>query len=202
MKTVTHSGVVSKNLKFFRNITLSSIQFNSNLCLFTRRLNSLKANYKIGTGTRKHTHTQWKKNKTRQNCAIKQSYSHPPKLHRRWFWDRWLIVAQAGFHTNAMLKWTRWLWTIYFGQDKKYIRVYKEIKKRMKWQRNDNLRRRQFLLNCKQVICRWRRRAKWRWLEKKTLTSIETQSSLSLAGYPHSNDVSKKLLFSCCWSLV
>ena len=77
-----------------------------------------------------------------------------------------LFVVEAGLHTNALLKWTR-LWTICFRQDKRYIRIYKEITSHIKGQTNDNLRRSQFLLNCKRVICRWRRRTKWRWLEIK-----------------------------------
>jgi len=36
----------------------------------------------------------------------------------------------------------------------------------------------------------------------QTLTSSETKTSLSLAEYPQSKDVSKQLLSSCCWLLL
>jgi hypothetical protein len=142
--------------------------------------------------TKTHVHIMDKNNNTRQKRCNKTAIQSSP---RRYIVGGSktgdLVAVETSLHTGTMSKWTRWLWAVCLGQDERYTRVYKEITPHMRWQTNDNLRRSQFLLNCNRVICRWRSRIKWRWMEIKHWRLVRQrpllllQNTLKARTYPN-----------------
>jgi hypothetical protein len=61
--------------------------------------------------------------------------------------------VEKDFPLNAILKLVGQFQAISFDQENRYNYTYEEFAEVMKSEKNDNLRRRLFLLNCGRVIC-------------------------------------------------
>ena len=111
-----------------------------------------------------------------------------------------------------MLKCGRLVQIFCFDREEDLFILRKIYRKCEIWQINGNLRRRHFLLNCRQVICiaissvqqyRWRCMSPWRYLEEIRHRSLATQSPvLSLQNLLISSNHPHNSLSSCCYSLL
>ena len=84
--------------------------------------------------------------------------------------------------------------TIYFDQKDGHVHAYRKFTKNMKKTKSDNLRRQQFVLSCRQVVCiiisnvqqyRWRCTRHWRLATQRPLLPL--QNLLTASNHPHNS---------------